>query len=122
MAVTVLTVQTIKEGKGSPSTGDLAKTFTACSSAVDGAEYVALGREIVTAKNTSPDTPYDVTFKSVADPLLSRTGDITVEVAAGAEKQIVLPRAGFVNSQGKVGIGVENVAVQLNVSRVPSGF
>lgn len=121
MARGVLTVQTIKMGKGAPSAADLAKTFTAGDS-VNGHEYTALGREIVTVRNSHATTPYDVTFQAIPDNELGREVDIVVEVAAGTEIQVILPSRGFRTAAGKVAIDVENNAVLLNVSRPPDTF
>lgn len=121
MARTPLTVQTITSAKGTTVAADLAKTFTA-GDVANGNEYSAYGREIVTVRNSHATTPYDLTIDSVPDPLLGRDTNLVVEVAAGTEQQVILPRSGFVQTTGKVHLDVENAALLLNVSRPPDTF
>jgi len=94
-------------------------TFEA-GDAVNGNQFTATGKELVIAHNTDGATAYAITIHSTPDPY-NRTGDIEgYNIPAGGYAVLgPFPRIGWMQSDGKVYIDVENAAIELAVIVLP---
>lgn len=95
-----------------------AKMNFAAADATNFEQVTLTGREVVYAWNTSADTPYTVTFTSVADSF-GRTGDITTyNIPFGEIHRFgPFPANGWAQSNGKLYFKASNVAVKFAIVR-----
>lgn len=117
MPRTALTVQT---GTGKyPTAAQLDPFALTAGDATDGNECDFTGREIIVVRNSSADTAYDFTVKSVASQRTGRTGDLVKEIPFG--EVLVIPPLGvdgFYQAGGKLWIDVENAALLIGIVRM----
>lgn len=122
MAIKTLTTEikdAVKYPTLPPAGNSLDLVFTAPTVAADGIDFAGTGREVAIVLNSDPTNPYTFTLKSVADSL-NRTGDVgAYSLAAGEYAVLIPPVAGFAQSNGRILITMENVAVKVAVIRLP---
>jgi len=88
--------------------------------AVNGNQFVATGKELVIARNTDGAAAHTVTIHSTNDPY-NRTGDIANYSipANGFAVFGPFPRLGWIQSDGKIYIDVDDALVELAVIVLP---
>lgn len=105
-------------GTGLYPTALTALTFTAAD-AVNFEQTAFTGRELIVVRNSHGSTAYDFTLTSVASATTGRTGDIVVELAAGAI-HVVGPLGidGWRQTNGMLYFAGENAAILFAVVRI----
>lgn len=121
MPRTSLTVQTAKTQFETISAGEADFTFAA-GDVANGNDFTASGKDIIIVQNTDGAIAYTVTITSIIDEK-NRTGDITSYSLAAGDFAIftvgLTTSKGWIQTDGKIYIDVENAAVEVAVIKLP---